>query len=45
MNNADVVIDKVEIKHVVYIYNCHNSTIKINGKVNAITIGKLHNLN
>jgi adenylyl cyclase-associated protein len=39
VNNNDIVVDQTEIKHVVYIYNCHNSTIKICGKVNAITIG------
>ncbi|KAJ3362895.1 F-actin-capping protein subunit alpha [Kappamyces sp. JEL0680] len=37
-NNPEVVIEGTEIKHVVYIYNCQNSTIKIVGKVNAITI-------
>jgi adenylyl cyclase-associated protein len=34
-----IVIDKAELKHVVYIYNCEGSTIQIKGKVNAITIG------
>jgi adenylyl cyclase-associated protein len=38
-NNNEVVIDQTEIRHVVYIYNCQNSTIKITGKVNAVTIG------
>jgi adenylyl cyclase-associated protein len=41
VGNNEVVIDGVELRHVVYIYNCHNSTIKINGKVNAVTIGTL----
>jgi adenylyl cyclase-associated protein len=41
-NNSEVVIDKTELRHVVYIYNCHNSTIKINGKVNAVTVGILY---
>jgi adenylyl cyclase-associated protein len=35
----EVNIDKTEIKHVVYIYNCHDCTIKVNGKINALTVG------
>jgi adenylyl cyclase-associated protein len=38
MNQSNLVISGVEIRHVVYIYNCQNSTIKIDGKVNAITL-------
>ncbi len=41
-NNNEVVIDQTELRHVVYIYNCQNSTIKINGKVNAVTVGIEH---
>ena len=39
VNNSEIVIDKVELKHVVYVYNCSNCTIQIKGKVNAVTIG------
>lgn len=34
----DLVIDQVELKHVVYIYNCNNCTVQIKGKVNAVTL-------
>lgn len=37
-NNENVVISETEIRHVVYIYGCQNSTITIKGKVNAITL-------
>lgn len=40
VNNSAVVIDKAELRHVVYIYNCTGSTVQIKGKVNAVTIGK-----
>lgn len=40
-NNNNVVVEKTDIRHVVYVYNCQNSTIKINGKVNAVTLGEL----
>ncbi|KAJ3323813.1 F-actin-capping protein subunit alpha [Boothiomyces sp. JEL0866] len=36
--NNEIVIDQTEIKHTVYIYNCQNSTIKVIGKVNAISL-------
>ncbi|KAJ3271248.1 F-actin-capping protein subunit alpha [Terramyces sp. JEL0728] len=36
--NNEIVIDQTEIRHTVYIYNCQNSTIKVLGKVNAISI-------
>jgi adenylyl cyclase-associated protein len=38
VGNPSVVIEKTELRHVVYIYNCTNSTISINGKVNAVTL-------
>lgn len=38
-NNNNIVIAETEIRHVVYIYGCQNSTITIKGKVNAITLG------
>ncbi|KAJ3383820.1 hypothetical protein HDU84_003388 [Entophlyctis sp. JEL0112] len=40
-----VVIKNPELRHTVYIYNCINSTISVEGKVNAVTLGKgwVHN--
>jgi adenylyl cyclase-associated protein len=38
-SNSNVVIEG-EINHAVYIYGCKNSTIRIKGKVNAVTMGK-----
>lgn len=37
-NESSIVIDKTEIRHTVYIYNCTNSTVMIKGKVNAVSI-------
>ncbi|XP_072416979.1 adenylyl cyclase-associated protein 2 isoform X3 [Chiloscyllium punctatum] len=37
-NNDNIVISEAELKHVVYVYKCSNSTLKIQGKVNSITI-------
>ena len=39
-NDQTIVIDKAELKHVVYVYNCNQCTIQIQSKVNAVTIGK-----
>lgn len=40
MNASEpIVINQTELRHVVYIYNCSGSTIQINGKVNAVTLG------
>lgn len=36
--NNEIVIDKAELKHTVYIYNVQNSTILIKGKVNAVSV-------
>ena len=33
-----MVVEETELRHVVYIYNCQNSTITVKGKVNAITL-------
>jgi adenylyl cyclase-associated protein len=41
--NSDIVIEG-EINHAVYIYGCKNSTIRIKGKVNAVTMGKRERL-
>jgi len=38
VGNKSIVIENTEIRHLVYIYNCIDSTIQIKGKVNAITI-------
>jgi adenylyl cyclase-associated protein len=35
-----LVLNKVETQQVVYIYNCNQVTIKVNGKVTAITMDK-----
>ncbi|KAI8364889.1 adenylate cyclase associated N terminal-domain-containing protein [Choanephora cucurbitarum] len=37
-NNHDIVIEETAINQAVYIFNCKNSTIRIKGKVNAVTI-------
>ncbi|KAI8337319.1 adenylate cyclase associated N terminal-domain-containing protein [Blakeslea trispora] len=37
-NNHEVVIEETAINQAVYIFNCKNSTIRIKGKVNAVTI-------
>ena len=38
-NDKDIVIDG-DMKHTVYIYKCDNCTIRVNNKVNSITMGK-----
>ncbi|KAJ3417612.1 hypothetical protein HDV05_000069 [Chytridiales sp. JEL 0842] len=38
VNDTNVVIEGVELRHTVYIYNCTGSVIKVDGKVNAITL-------
>ena len=38
MGNKELVVDDTDPKQSVYIYNCHNSTVQIKGKVNAITL-------
>lgn len=37
-NESCLVIEKTEIRHTVYIFNCNNCTIMIKGKVNAVSI-------
>lgn len=37
----DLVIEETELKQVVYIFSCNNSTIQIKGKVNSIIVGEL----
>mmetsp|Transcript_39709 Transcript_39709/g.97304 ORF Transcript_39709/g.97304 Transcript_39709/m.97304 type:complete len:238 (+) Transcript_39709:2-715(+) len=36
--NKNIVLDKVELKHTVYVYGCFDSVIQIKGKVNQISI-------
>ncbi|PRP88631.1 hypothetical protein PROFUN_03042 [Planoprotostelium fungivorum] len=38
VGNKSLVISETEPKHTVYIYKCQNSVIKVQGKVNAITL-------
>lgn len=37
----DLVIEETELKQVVYIFSCNNSTLQIKGKINSIIIGEL----
>ncbi|XP_055510510.1 adenylyl cyclase-associated protein 2 isoform X1 [Leucoraja erinacea] len=37
-NERSLVISEAELKHVAYVYKCNNSVIKIQGKINSITI-------
>ncbi|CEG72274.1 Putative Adenylyl cyclase-associated protein [Rhizopus microsporus] len=37
-NNHEIVIEETAINQAVYIYNCKGSTIRIKGKVNAVTV-------
>ncbi|KAF7669353.1 hypothetical protein LDENG_00196450 [Lucifuga dentata] len=34
----DLVIEETELKHVVYVFSCNNSTVQIKGKINSIII-------
>jgi len=36
--NKNIVIDKPEVKHTVYIYGCYDTVVQITGKVNQITV-------
>lgn len=38
VGNKNIIVSDTEIRHLVYIYNCIDSTIQIKGKVNAITL-------
>lgn len=37
----DLVVDETELKQVVYIFNCNNSTVQVKGKINSIIVGEL----
>ncbi|XP_055081541.1 adenylyl cyclase-associated protein 2 [Periophthalmus magnuspinnatus] len=34
----DLVIDETELKHVVYVFGCNNSTLQVKGKINSIIV-------
>lgn len=37
----DLAIEETELKQVVYVFNCNNSTLQIKGKINSIIVGEL----
>lgn len=37
-DNKDILIDQTELSHVVHIFGCTRSVIRISGKINAITM-------
>ncbi|XP_043940740.1 adenylyl cyclase-associated protein 1 [Protopterus annectens] len=37
-NNSNVVVSNTELKQVVYIFKCVNSTVQVKGKINSITL-------
>lgn len=37
----DLVIEETELKQVVYVFSCNNSTLQIKGKINSIILGEL----
>lgn len=37
-NNREIIIDQTEISHVVHIFGCKNSVVRISGKINAVTM-------
>ncbi|XP_075577954.1 adenylyl cyclase-associated protein 1 isoform X1 [Pelecanus crispus] len=42
-NATNLVISDTELKQVVYVFKCTNSTLQIKGKINSITLGKWRN--
>lgn len=38
VDNSNIQVTDTEMKQTVYIYNCHNCTINVKGKINAITM-------
>lgn len=34
----DLIIDETELKHVVYVFGCNNSTLQVKGKINSIIV-------
>ncbi|XP_042362745.1 adenylyl cyclase-associated protein 2 isoform X2 [Plectropomus leopardus] len=34
----DLIIEETELKHVVYVFGCNNSTVQVKGKINSIII-------
>lgn len=37
----DLLIEETELKQVVYVFSCSNSTLQVKGKINSIIIGEL----
>lgn len=37
----DLVIEETELKQVVYVFSCNNSTLQVKGKINSIIVGEL----
>lgn len=38
--NREILLDKTDPKHTVYIYGCSNSVVQVKGKVNTISMDK-----
>lgn len=36
----DLIIEETELKQVVYVFGCNNSTVQIKSKINSIIIGE-----
>lgn len=36
----DLIIEETELKQVVYVFSCNNSTLQIKGKINSIIVGE-----
>jgi adenylyl cyclase-associated protein len=41
VGNRNIVIDRVELRHSMYIFNCTDCVIHVKGKLNQISLGKL----
>lgn len=37
----DLIIEDTELKQVVYVFSCNNSTLQVKGKINSIILGEL----
>jgi adenylyl cyclase-associated protein len=42
-NNRNIVIEHIELRHSVYVFNCVNCVVYIRGKLNQVTIGRFLN--
>jgi adenylyl cyclase-associated protein len=36
--DREIVVDKTDPKHTVYVYNCHDCVVQVRGKVNAVSV-------